>query len=256
MDTHIAQRLDEHILETHQHFCQSVDGGVFERTEDWVRGYTGSTVSTFNLLLLLKNAALTDDLLSDTAAYFDDQRVPHVVAFDEHRLTRGTEFLHVRNYQPLPPMPGMILLGPPRRLRSHPDLVVKRVRTEVGISIYCSLVSRLFGLSLRDTTLLFPINQLKDKTIRHYVGFLDDAPVAVGTGVVAEGIVSVWNVATHDDVRRHGMATALLSRLLDDAWDEGCDSSILYSSAMAYSLFQKLGYELYTQRRCFLPPEW
>lgn len=256
MDPHIEKRLTEHVLEAHRHFCQTVDGGLFERTKDWGRGYTGSVVSTSNLLLLLNERALSDDLLSDSAAFFDERRVPHVVAFDEHWLPDATSFLHDRGYQPLPPMPGMVLLGTPRQLRPHPTLVIEQVETEEAVDTYCNLVSELFGLPLLDTVLLFSANQLQDRAIRHYLGYLDDVPVVVGTAFLAKGIVSVWNLATHDDIRRQGAATALMRRLLEDAWEDGCDASLLYSSPMAYSLCQKLGYELYTQRRCFLPPEW
>jgi GNAT superfamily N-acetyltransferase len=256
MDTHIINRLDKHILKAHWNLCESVDGGVFERTDDWVRGFTGSAISTFNILLLLRNQALNDDLLSDTDAYFNEQGVPHVVAFDEHWFSGGTEFLHSRNYQPLPPLPGMVLLGPPRRMRPHPDLVVERVGTPAEMSVYCKLISELFGLPITETTHLFSANQVQDDAIRHYVGYVDEVPVVAGTGVLSEGIVSVWNVATHDVVRRQRVATALMERLLGDAWDDGCDASLLYSTPMAYSLYQRLGYELYTQRRCFLPPEW
>jgi GNAT superfamily N-acetyltransferase len=256
MDTHIIKRLDKHILEAHRHLCQSVDGAVFERTDDWVRGFTGSTISTFNILVLLSDQALNDDLLSDTAAYFNEQGVPHVVAFDEHWFSGGTKYLHSRTYQPLPPLPGMVLLGPPRRMRPHPDLVVERVGTATEMRPYCKLISELFGLPLTETAHLFSANQLQDEAIRHYVGYVDEVPVVAGTGVLSEGIVSVWNVATHDVVRRQRVATALMERLLGDAWDDGCDASLLYSTPMAYSLYQKLGYELYTQRRCFLPPEW
>lgn len=255
MNERILKRLDEHVLEAHRYFCQSVDGGVFRRTKNWARGYTGSAVSTFNLLLLLHERALSDELLSDAAAYFDEQRVPHVVAFDEHWLSNGARFLHTRRYQPLPPQPGMVLLGPPRRLRIHPDVVIERVGTVAAVSAFCSRVSDLFGLPLTETTRLFPINQLRNDAVRHYVGYLEEVPVVVGTGILAEGIVSVWNVATHDYFRRQGVATALMQRLLGDAWDDGCDLSLLYSSPMAYSLFQKLGFELYTQRCYYLPPE-
>ena len=256
MDARMLQRLDEHILEAHRYFCQSVNGGVFKRAKEWARAYTASSVSTFNQLLLLSENALSDDLLSDTAAYFDEQGVPHVVAFDEHRVASGATFLHSRNYQPLPPLPALVLLGPPRRLRCHPDLVVKKVQTPAALKVYCRLVSELFGLPSAYTTRLFCANQLHDTPISHYLGYLGDAPVAVGTTAVAKGIVSVWNVATHDDFRRRGVATALMERLLDDAWEDGCDSSLLHSSPMAYPLYQKLGYELYSQRRCFIPPGW
>lgn len=256
MDSRIVRRLNEHILEAHRHFCQSVAGGGFKRARDWARGYTGSPVSTFNFLLLLNDKALSDDLLSDAAAYFEEQRVPHVVAFDEHWLPNGANFLHTRSYQPLPPMPGMVLLGPPRRLRVHPDLVVERVKGETARDDFCDLVSELFGLSLADTVHLYPAGQLKTRGLRHYVGYLDGAPAVTGTAVLAEGIVSVWNVATRDDVRRQGVATGLMERLLEDAWADGCDASLLYSTPMAYTLYQRLGYELYTQRFSFLPPEW
>jgi predicted GNAT family acetyltransferase len=150
----------------------------------------------------------------------------------------------------------MILLGPHRRLRSHPDLVVERLETADGMRIFHNLISELFGLPLNDTQRLFPADQLHNDSIRHYVGYLEDVPIVVGTGVQAEGVVSVWNVATHDVVRRQRAATGLMGSLLQEAWEDGCDASLLYSSPMAYSLYQKLGYELYTQRRCFLPPEW
>ncbi len=254
MNTQIIQRLDTHILEAHRHLCQSVAGGIFERTETWARWYTGSTIATFNSLLLLNPRALTDDLLSDTAAYFSERRVPHVVAFDEHRLPNGANILHTRRYQPLPPQPGMVLMGTPRRLPSHPDLIIERVGTVAAMSAYCILVSKLFGLPLAEMIRLFPISQLRNDAIRHYVGYLNDMPVAVATGILAEGVVSVWNVATQDEVRRQGVATALMYRLLWDAYDDNCDLSLLYSSPMAYPLYQKLGYELYTQRRWFLPP--
>jgi len=254
MNKQLIHRLDEHIIEAQRHLCQSVEGGVFERTETWVRGYTGSRIATFNVLLLLQPQALTDELLSDTAAYFNERRVRHAVAFDEHRLPDGAKELHVRRYQPLPPQPGMVLMGTPRRLPAHPELVVERAGTVAAMTAYCTLVSELFGLPLVETTHLFPINQLRNDAIRHYVGYLNDRPVAVATGILAEGVVSVWNVATRDHVRRQGIATALMYRLLWDAYDDGCDLSMLYSSAMAYSLYKKLGYELYTQRRWFLPP--
>lgn len=254
MGAHSIQRLDEHVLEAHRHLCQSVDGGTFERTEDWARWYTGSTIATFNVLSLLKSEALTDDLLADAAAYFNERRVPHAVAFDEHWLPHGANSLHIRRYQPLPPQPGMVLLGTPRRLPSHPDLVVESVQTVAAMRAFCALLSEMFGLSLTQTTCLFPISQLGDTAIQHYLGYLDDVLVAVATAILAKGVVSVWNVATRDDVRRRGVATALMYRLLWDAYDADCDLSMLYASPMAYPLYQKLGYELYTQRRWFLPP--
>lgn len=256
MDSRIEKRLNEHVLQAHRHWCESVAGGTFERSGDWVRGYTGSTVSTFNLLLLLDERALSDELLSDAAAYFDERHVPHVVAFDDHWLNSGSNFLHAHSYQPLPPLPGMVLLGEARRLPSHPQVSIQRVASDAAIDGFCDLVSELFGLPLIETAHLFSTKQLNDDAIRHYVGYLDGQPVVAGSAILAEGIVSVWNVATRDEFRRRGVATALMQRLLEEAWEDGCDASLLYSTPMAYSLYQKLGYELYTQRRSFLPPEW
>ena len=133
MDSRIEKRLNEHVLQAHQHWCQSVTGGTFERSRDWARGYTGSTVSTFNLLLLLNERALSDDLLSDSAAYFDERRVPHVVAYDDHWLSGGSNFLHARSYQPLPPLPGMVLLGEARRLPCHSEVSIQRVESDAAI---------------------------------------------------------------------------------------------------------------------------
>jgi hypothetical protein len=207
MESKIIKRLDGHILQAHRLLCETVEGGAFERSRGWARCLTGSTIATFNTLFLFRPEVLTDEVLSDAAAYFDDWGVSHTVAFDEHWMPDGVNELDARCYQPLPPQPGMFLKGELRRMGSCPDLVVERVGTVAAVSAHCTLVSHLFGLPITETVHLFPFRQLQYDAIRHYLGYLDGVPVAIATGIVAEGVVSVWNVSTRDDVRRRGVAT-------------------------------------------------
>lgn len=101
---------------------------------------------------------------------------------------------------------------------------------------------------------LFPVNHLKNEMIEHYLAFIDEQPVGTGTIICADDVVSVLNVCTVDLYRRRGVATTMLHRMLTDAAKNYCEIAMLYSTPQAYHLFNKFGFEIYTQRQWFLPP--
>jgi len=52
----------------------------------------------------------------------------------------------------------------------------------------------------------------------------------------------IYNVSTHETVRRRGLGNALMARLLADAHARGCRTVSLQSSLMAVNLYAAMGF--------------
>jgi predicted GNAT family acetyltransferase len=116
---------------------------------------------------------------------------------------------------------------------------------------------QVFDFPLLDMVKFFPVAHLEGEIkniIRHYLAFVDEQPVGAGTTICLEGVVSIWSVCTIDKYRGQGVATTLMHHMLGDAVENNCHLAMLYSTPHAYHLFNKLGFEIYTQRQWFLPP--
>jgi ribosomal protein S18 acetylase RimI-like enzyme len=234
---------------------RSVNGGLFEVTPNWARGYSGINSPVFNVFFPLNGHSLDDEVLADTAAFFSSRDVIYSIELVHDRLPQGPDYLNERNYQPLPPQPAMALrdFAPPERLNG--DVQVEPVRTVPALTAFWTLLNRVFDFDLADMRKLFPVAQLKIDSVQHYLAFADEQPVSAGTRVCVENVVSIWNLCTVDEYRQRGIATALLHQMLKDAYEAGCDLGMLYSTAQAYHLFNKFGFEIFTQRQWFLPPD-
>jgi hypothetical protein len=192
--------------------------------------------------------------LADTAAFFMDKQVYYSVELVHDHFPEGPDYLDQRGYQSLPPQPAMVLQELSTSVQINPAVEVEAVRTVPSLTAFCTLLHRVFDFPLVDMVKLAPVNHLKSETIHHYLAFLDEQPVSAGTLVCAGEVASLWNVCTVDEFRQRGVATTLLCRMLDDARENGCQLSMLYSTPQAYQLFSKFGFDIYTQRQWFLPP--
>jgi ribosomal protein S18 acetylase RimI-like enzyme len=254
MEPSVRTRLNHHIVAAQAVLYRTMPGGVFQLTADWVRGYSGLRWPNFNVFLPLTDNGLTDDNLADASAFFNDRRVYYSVELVHDRFPEGPDFLDRRGYQSLPPQPAMALAKP---FTDHPvnaDVVVEPVRTVPALTAFCTILHQVFDFPLADMVKLAPVTHLKSEVVQHYLAFFNEQPVSVGTIVCADGVASVWNVATTDGFRQKGVASTLLRRMLTDAAARHCSLSMLYSTAQAYHLFKKFGFEIYTQRQWFLPP--
>ncbi|MEW5959569.1 MAG: GNAT family N-acetyltransferase [Chloroflexota bacterium] len=254
MDLSVRSRLDRHIVAAQAALFQTMAGSIFEQTPDWVRAYSGLRWPNFNIFLPLTSTGLSDDTLADTAAFFMDRQVFYSVELVHDRFPEGPDFLDQRGYQALPPQPAMALHDMPADIRLNPAVEVERVRTVPSLTAFCTLLHRVFDFPLADMVKLAPVNHLKSDVIYHYLAFLDEQPVSAGTLVCVQGVASVWNMCTIDEYRQRGVATTLLHRMLTDSQAKGGRHMMLYSTAQAYHLFNKFGFEIFTQRQWFLPP--
>jgi ribosomal protein S18 acetylase RimI-like enzyme len=254
MDLSIRSKLDQHLIAARTITYRTLPGGLFEVMPNWVRGFSGLETSIFNTFLPLKPAGLTDDTLADTAAFFSSRNVHYAVELIHDRFPDGPDFLTERRYQSLPPQLAMYLAGAPEDVPLNSDITIERVAVVPFLTAFCSLVHIVFGFPLKDVKKLFPVAYLKEDRIRLYLVFLDDEPVSGGMAVCVDGGVTICHMCTIDQYRNRGIATTLTHRMLADARKAGCDLAGLYSTPQAFNMYNRLGFEIYTQRQWFLPP--
>lgn len=82
-----------------------------------------------------------------------------------------------------------------------------------------------------------------DLPFRHYLGYLDDRPVATTTLFLGAGVAGIYNVATVAEARNQGVASAMMLLALSEARDLGYQAGILHSSAMGYRVYERLGFQ-------------
>ena len=259
IDASTRAKLDRHIITAQALRYRTLAKGAFEIRPDWLRGFSNLSIPTFNIFQPLTPAGLSDDLLADTAAYFASKNTLYAIEIVHDRMPHAPDYLDQRRYQPLPPQPAMFLRN--FRVRTEFELnsvvYVERVQTVPALTAMCTLQQRVFDFPLADMVKLFPVIQLNGenkKIIRHYLAFVDEQPVAAGTAICVEDVVSIWNVCTSDQYRDRRVATTLVHQMLCEANDAHCHLAMLYSTPQAYHLFTKLGFEIFTQRQWFLPP--
>jgi GNAT superfamily N-acetyltransferase len=76
----------------------------------------------------------------------------------------------------------------------------------------------------------------------HYTGYLDDAPVTSGTLLEAGGCAAIYDISTPPASRRQGFGSVITHRLMQEIRKRGYTDTWIWSSNMAKSVYQKLGY--------------
>lgn len=76
----------------------------------------------------------------------------------------------------------------------------------------------------------------------HYIGYLGDTPVTSGTLLDAGGCASIYDVSTPPAFRLQGFGGAITYALMREIRQRGYADTWIWSSNMAKSLYQSLGY--------------
>lgn len=82
----------------------------------------------------------------------------------------------------------------------------------------------------------------KDAFSLHYIGYLDDIAVTSATLLDAGGWASLYDISTPQEFRRQGFGGAITQALMQEIKNRGYQDTWIWSSNMAKSLYQSLGY--------------
>ena len=82
-----------------------------------------------------------------------------------------------------------------------------------------------------------------DLPVRHYLGYLDDKPVATSDLFLSAGVAGVQFVSTLREARGQGLGTALTLAPLLEAREMGCRIGVLQSSELGFPVYRRMGFE-------------
>ena len=144
---------------------------------------------------------------------------------------------------------------------SPPGVTIERVDRDEMLGGYGQVLQQAFGLPDFVMEVLYDI--LKNRgygeggDIQNYLAYLQGRPVATCTVAYGAGVAGIYNVATVDDARGHGIGRAVTLRPLLDARDRNYRVGVLEASEMAYNVYKRLGFEDYghVEQYLYMPAE-
>jgi ribosomal protein S18 acetylase RimI-like enzyme len=89
----------------------------------------------------------------------------------------------------------------------------------------------------------------------NYMGFLDGQLVATSSIYIDAGVAGLYNISTLPEFRGRGFGTAVSLTALSEAKKRGCRFAVLQSSAMAVSVYRRLGFKTYCYFHEYLWPK-
>lgn len=131
--------------------------------------------------------------------------------------------------------------------RLTPDAVqIRRVRNETDLTVWAATLGKGFGEGEREANWVASIYRKTGfgDTVpwRHYIAYLDDAPVGTSTIFAVDGVAGVYFVMTVPEARRQGIGAAVTRFGLEEARKLGCHVGVLQSSPAGRSVYERLGF--------------
>ena len=134
-------------------------------------------------------------------------------------------------------------------IKVAPGLRIEVVSNEEMLRQYATVSMRGFGASPEDNKIYYDtytgIGFGDDLPWRHYIGWLDDQPVAVSSLLLHAGVAGIYGVATLPEARRQGIGAAMTLAPLRDARRLGYSIGVLSPSEMGLHIYQRIGFREY-----------
>jgi len=242
----LAQLEHENMIEAIALAGVNADGAVVRRVDGVALIATGLPLRLFNQVIIERDDALADAVgaaVGLTRARGDRFLVNLRVGADDRLIP----LMHELGLAPLseePWMPGMALepisaaAGPDK----SSDHEIRQVMDEAGIEDHVKTAAAGFDLPESVLRSIITPAMAQRAGVAAYVGYTDDRPVTAGLGIRTGRTIGVYNICTLPAVRGRGYGAAMTARVIADGAAAGCDVATLQSSAMGYSVYERLGF--------------
>ena len=218
-------------------------------TPDYVTQTSDLKVAMFNRVVRSRlTVSNVDEMIQETRDYFASKDLPFVwqcypgdTPDDLPQRLESQGFTREEGI-------GMAMLIEDMNTPENPEaFIFRRVITQDDMETFSRFLPKAYGMPESSHDSL--AQSLMEIGIRddfcHYVGFLDESPVACSSVLYSDGVAGIHNVATRPDTRGKGIGSMITAAPLLDAVDLGYKVTTLLSSKMGFNLYRRLGYVEY-----------
>lgn len=142
------------------------------------------------------------------------------------------------------------------QIKKPKDLIIKEVGSEEDMEIFIKVFYEAYGGVSEDEPYgeLPPTygealhrsfeNPPKEKRIIHYLGFINEKHVGIGTLISSEGFGGIYNVGTSPNYRKIGIGSAISLKAVEDSKREGNATTYLMAEEGSFveKFYQRLGF--------------
>jgi GNAT superfamily N-acetyltransferase len=151
------------------------------------------------------------------------------------------------------PYPNMTLCPSADAPAPPEDVTVAAMAgSEVGDFVAASVE---VGLPLELAERIFTPSFIGDGDVQAYIGLLADRPAGTALAIRTGEVSGVYNVGVAPHARRRGLGTALTWAAVEAGTTWGCEPIVLQSTAMAYSMYEAIGFRTVARFAVFGEPK-
>jgi GNAT superfamily N-acetyltransferase len=214
----------------------------------------------FNGVLAGQDGVGQPALVQEVLAFFKARQVGSFTWWPEPDVPTGawTSTLQPYGFHRDTNTPGMAanLATLPESVPHPPDLVIEPVTDLATFHEWCRTFAAGYGIP---AAWIEPFYELIASLglglpFAHYLGLMNQRPVANSTLLLASGVASIHNVATLPEARGQGIGAAMTLTPLQHARQLGYRVGVLQSSAMGYRVYQTLGFQTVCRMEHFYWP--
>lgn len=136
-------------------------------------------------------------------------------------------------------------------LPTHPNLKIEEINDLETLKLWRNVSDKGFGSSGDHAKVYFDayVNMGLGPHLpwHHYIGWLNDEPVAVSSLLLYAGVAGIYGVATIPEARRQGIGAAMTLEPLNKARSLGYCVAMLSPSDFGLVVYQRIGFREYSK---------
>lgn len=148
--------------------------------------------------------------------------------------------------------PGMVLSPAPDAPQQAPGVTVCPVEGRRALEEHRELYVQK-GMSADVVSRMFPSSLAVDPDVRLFTGYLDGRPAGTSLAIRTGDACGIYSVGTLPDARRRGVGTAVTWAAVRAGRDWGCETIVLQSSEMGFSMYRSMGFRTAVSYVTFRP---
>lgn len=242
MGTDLVSSANRNLQTAFRKLANHVPGGETNQFGSIQVAFSGLPVPIYNRAFVFDTPH--GDNLRNAISWMTDREEPFWMTVSERVLT---DFESILSELPLEKTdrvdPGMALELGEEIPANSTDAEISSLADESELGEIARISASVFETPIDIARQAYQPSLLDDDTTQVFIGRVDGQPAASGLMVRSGDVVGVYTIGVLEEYRRRGIGEAMTWEVIRTGRDVGCRLAVLQSSEMAYSLYEKMGFE-------------